>query len=403
MVFFEEVPLAPPDPILGLTIAFQEDPRSSKVNLGAGIYKDENLKTPVMKVVKHVEANLVETEQSKEYLPIDGDKAYVSQIGQLVFGSDFWKSESERICGFQAPGGTGALRVGGAFLKKETEGPLYIPNPSWPNHKGVFTAIGYNVGIYPYYNFDNHCLEFEKMLSFFETLPFRSIILFHASCHNPTGEDLSLSQWETISEVCIKKQFFPFFDCAYQGFGRGIDEDVAPIRLFAGKQIEMAVAVSQSKNFSLYGERVGGLYVLSLNKTVADNVRSSVKQVIRTHYSNPPMHGAKIVGQVLQDEALRKKWLEELEMMRQRINQTRKDLMESLEKRVKGKNLSYMKTGNGMFCFTGLNKSQVETMIRDFGIYMTTDGRINICGLNGGNIEYVAEAISTVMQRGGAG
>lgn len=402
MVFFEQVPLAPPDPILGLTAAFQEDPRSTKVNLGAGIYKDENLRTPIMRAVKQVEAKLLETEISKEYLPIDGDKTYINQIAPLVFGAEFWKKESERVCGFQAPGGTGALRIGAAFLKKESDGSLYIPAPSWPNHKGVFAAVGYHVGLYPYYNFDAHCLEFEKMLAFFEALPSRSIVLFHASCHNPTGEDLSPEQWELISEVCLKKQFLPFFDCAYQGFGRGIDEDVAPIRLFADKQIEMAVAVSQSKNFSLYGERIGGLYIVSQNKTVADNVRSSVKQVIRTHYSNPPMHGAKIVGQILQEDLLRQVWAQELDMMRLRINQTRKHLMESLEKRVRGKNLNYMKTGNGMFCFTGLNKSQVETITRDFGIYMTSDGRINICGLNAGNMEYVAEAFATVMQRGGA-
>ncbi len=402
MVFFDAVPLAPPDPILGLTVAFQEDPRSTKVNLGAGIYKNESLQPPVMKAVKQVETWLVETEQSKEYLPIDGDKTYINQIAQLVFGVDFWKRESERVCGFQAPGGTEALRIGAAFLKKEMGGSLYIPNPSWPNHKGVFAAAGYPIGLYPYYNFDGHCLEFEKMLAFFQSLPSRSIILFHVSCHNLTGKDLSRDHWEWLSKICVKKQFLPFFDCAYQGFGRGIDEDVAPIRLFAGKQIEMLVAVSQSKNFSLYGERVGGLYIVSQNKTVSDHVRSIVKQVIRTHYSNPPLHGAKIVGQILQDDALRQVWTDELEMMRKRISNARKHLMEALEKRVRGKNLNDMKLGNGMFCFTGLNKSQVETMIRDFGIYMTSDGRINICGLNGSNMEYVADAFATVMQRGGA-
>lgn len=402
MVFFDAVPLAPPDPILGLTIAFQEDPRSTKVNLGAGIYKNESLQTPVMKAVKQVEIRLLESEQSKEYLPIDGDKTYINQIAQLVFGADFWKRESERVCGFQAPGGTGALRIGAAFLKKEMDGSLYIPNPSWPNHKGVFAAVGYSVELYPYYNFDDHCLEFEKTLAFFESLPSRSIILFHVSCHNPTGEDFSPNQWELLSEMCLKKQFLPFFDCAYQGFGRGIDEDVAPIRLFAAKQIEMVVAVSQSKNFSLYGERVGGLYIVSQNKTVSDHVRSIVKQVIRTHYSNPPLHGAKIVGQILQDDSLRQMWAQELEIMRMRISNTRKHLMEALAKRMRGKNLHYMKLGNGMFCFTGLNKNQVETMVRDFGIYMTTDGRINICGLNESNMEYVAEAFATIMQKVGA-
>ncbi len=394
MVFFEKISLAPPDSILGLTAAFVADPRKTKVNLGAGIYKDETLKTTVLNVVKQAEALILETEKSKEYLPIDGDRVFIEQIASLIFGP----VNSDKICGFQTPGGRGALRIGGSFLKKEVDGALFIPNPSWPNHKGVFTAAGFNVGEYPYYDFENHCIHFDKMLSFLNQLPVHSIVLLHAACHNPTGADLSMEQWQQIAGVCVKKNLLPFFDCAYQGFGRGIDEDVEPIRLFAKLGMEMLVAVSQSKNFSLYGERVGALYVVTGSKMIAENVKSRIKQIIRTLYSNPPMHGAKIVATILQDPKLRQDWEKELEEMRSRINALRETFTEALINRSQSTDFSYLKEGRGMFCFTGLNKAQVEKMIADFGVYMTGDGRINVCGLNRSNLDYVADAIAAVLR-----
>jgi aspartate/tyrosine/aromatic aminotransferase len=399
MVFFEKVFLTPSDSILGLTAAFQKDPRSLKVNLGAGVYKNENLQTPVMEAVKQAEIQLLKIERNKDYLPIEGDPKYIDQIGRLVFGDDTWMSQSERIAGFQTPGGTGALSIGSAFLKKEFSPVVYIPNPSWPNHQGVFNAAGLKTELYPYYDFHHHCIEFEKMLTFFLSLPPGSFILFHASCHNPTGEDLSIDQWRILGDLCLHKQFLPFFDCAYQGFGLGIDHDVGPIRLFLDQQIEMVIAVSQSKNFSLYGERVGGLYIVSPNRTASENVKSSVKQVIRTHYSNPPIHGAAVVAMILEDISLRHLWLQELDRMRGRINQVRELLTQTLNGRIQGRDLNYMKQGKGMFCFTGLNPLQAEVMVRDYGIYITGDGRINICGLNSSNIDYVAEALVTVLER----
>jgi aspartate/tyrosine/aromatic aminotransferase len=397
MVFFDKVPLVPADPILGLSVAFREDPRPSKVNLGAGVYKNEQLVTPVMRAVKQAESRLLQGEESKEYLPIDGEPLYIEQVGRLVWGPD-WEEVAERTCGFQAPGGTGALRVGGTFLNKQIGANLFIPQPSWPNHKGVFTAAGFEVGVYPYYNFSTHTVEFEHLFSFLSKLAPGNIILFHASCHNPTGEDFSREQWEILSEVCLQRRLLPFFDCAYQGFGQGLDRDVESIRLFAKKGLEMIVAVSQSKNFSLYGERVGGLYVLSKDKEMAGRIRSLVKQVIRTLYSNPPMHGAKVVGEILRSPHLRAIWLEELGEMRMRITAMRGALVDALSKRVRGKDLSYMQRGNGMFCFTGLNKSQVERMLRDEGIYMTADGRINICGVNAQNIDYVVNGFARAME-----
>ena len=401
MVFFEKVSLVPPDPIFGLTTAFQSDPRKTKVNLGAGVYKNEQLVTPILSSVKQAEAFLTETEMSKEYLPISGDQNFIDQIGQLVFGSDFWTASSDRVASFQTPGGTGALSIGGDFLKKEINAPLFLPNPTWPNHKNIFNALGFNVGVYPYYDFDQHVVQFEKTLSFFKTLPSQSILLFHASCHNPTGADLSIEQWRQLAELCENNQLLPFFDCAYQGFGEGIEQDVGPIRLFAARQIDMLVAVSQSKNFSLYGERVGALYAVAQKPDVAENVRSRIKQVIRTHYSNPPMHGAKIAAHILQTPHLRALWLQELEAMRTRINTVRRQFTEALSRKVPDKDLSYMQSGNGMFCFTGLNRLQVETIRQDGGIYMTADGRINICGLNSSNMDYVAQTMAAVMEKNG--
>lgn len=401
MVFFDKVALAPPDPILGLSSAFLADPRTVKVNLGAGIYKDEALKTPIMRAVKQAEAQLLQGEKNKEYLPIEGDRLYIEQMGQMVFGADFWSQESSRICGFQTPGGTGALRVGAAFLKKELNSPVFIPSPTWPNHRGVFLASGFSVDHYPYYDFKNHTLEFEKVLSFLKTLAPKSVLILHASCHNPTGVDFTAEQWKLIADVCVLRQLLPFFDCAYQGFGKGIDEDVQAVRMFAAQGIEMMVAVSQSKNFSLYGERVGALYVLSSSAQINENVRSGVKIVIRTLYSNPPMHGAKVVGTILQDLVLKASWLEELEEMRNRIDSMRKEFVQALLPNVLERDLSYMEKGHGMFCFTGLNKHQVEKITKDFGIYMTMDGRINICGLTVKNIPYVVEALTAVIHEGG--
>ena len=396
MSFFERVPLAPSDPILGLTVAFHRDPRKHKINLGVGLYRTEDLTTPVLSCVKSAEAALLELEKSKEYLPIDGDHHYLETMGGIVFGSGIWKGEKERIASFQTVGGTGALKVGGTFLNEELKNPIWISTPTWPNHRAVFTNCGLHVEQYPYYDMKEHKIDFEKLIGCFEKLPSGTIVLLHASCHNPTGCDLNLEQWETLSTIFKAKKLIPFFDFAYQGFGRGIEEDAEAIRCFMKNRLEMLIAVSNAKNFSLYGERAGCLFIVAQSAKIAEHIFSRVKQMIRTNYSNPPMHGAKLVGYILGDSPLRKKWEGELKEMRQRINALRLELHDYLAVRSKRIDFSYLKQGRGMFAFTGLTKDQVDRLTAEYAIYMPSDGRINVCGLNQSNLDDVVDAIVAV-------
>lgn len=396
MSFFEKVLLAVPDPILGLTAAFRSDPREKKVNLGVGLYKTENLKTIVQESVKLAETFLLEEEKSKEYLPIDGDKLYLDQMGDLVFGREIWKKEKDRIACFQAVGGTGALKIGGTFLKEEENHPIWIPNPTWPNHSGVFSHCGLMVEEYPYYDKKNRSLDFEKMLSYLKKLAPGSIILLHAVCHNPTGCDPSEEQWEILCDLFKTKQLLPFFDFAYQGFGQGIEEDAKNIRRFLNAGMEMLVAVSNAKNLSLYGERTGCLFIVSDSKNIAEKITSRMKQMIRVNYSSPPMHGAKIAAHIFSTPSLRCKWEQELGEMRERILLMRLLLTEGLACKSPKNDFSSIGKAAGMFSFTGLDKPQVEKIRVEYGIYMPSDGRINVCGLNRSNLDYVVDAIVSV-------
>jgi len=392
MHFFTKVPLAPPDPILGLTVAFQQDVRAHKVNLGVGLYKTEELKTPVLESVKAAEAALLRVEMSKEYLPIEGEKQYLEQMGALIFGREVWGRERERVASFQTVGGTGALKIGGTFLKEEAEHPIWLSTPTWPNHRGVFSHCGLKVEFYPYYDSVHHRVDFDSMMACLQTLHAGTIVLLHASCHNPTGCDLSLEQWRVLSELFRTNHLIPFFDFAYQGFGVGLEEDAEPIRLFAKEGLEMLVAVSNAKNFSLYAERVGSLFIAAESTQSAQRIVSRVKQMIRTNYSNPPMHGAHVASHILSTPPLRKQWEGELMQMRERINAMRALLVQRLGAAAFG----HLGDGRGMFGFLGLNKSQVERLTAEYGIYMPSDGRINVCGLNRQNIDPVAEAILNV-------
>lgn len=398
MSFFENVALAPPDPILGLTAAFLSDTRENKVNLGVGLFKTENLNTPVLSSVKAAEAALLDLEKSKEYLPIDGDALFLDMSGALVFGERNWGQEKERIVSFQTVGGTGALKIGGTFLKEEAERPIWISTPTWPNHRGVFVSCGLAVESYHYYDMKTHQIDFNRMLACFEKLPEKTIVLLHASCHNPTGCDPTFEQWKMLSELFKSKKLIPFFDFAYQGFGQGLDEDAEAVRYFLQNGHEMLVAVSNAKNFSVYGERVGSLFIVSQTPKIAEHIRSRVKQFVRTNYSNPPMHGAKIIAHILSTPSLRQRWEEEILEMKDRIYQMRLALYDRLAAKGKGDAFSHLPLGRGMFVFTGLGKPQVERMISEFGIYMTNDGRINVCGLSPKNLDYVVDAIVKVTK-----
>jgi aromatic-amino-acid transaminase len=394
MSFFENVSLAPSDPILGLNAAFIADTRAGKINLTAGVYKTEEGITPIMSAVKKMETILLQDSESKQYLPIDGDKTYLDQVGQLVFGQSFWQKNLTCISSFQSIGGTGALRIAGEFLKKEVGSQIYISEPSWPNHKGVFSQAGLSIETYPYYDMKTNSMEFEKMATCLRTLPAKTVVLFHACCHNPSGLDPTLLQWEMLAEICKERELIPFFDAAYLGLDQGIDADSSALRLFAAKGLEMLVAVSFSKNFSLYGERVGALYIVSSTKEIAEKVTSQVKILIRRNYSNPPIHGAKIVAGILLDPDLRHSWETELSEMRQRILALKMSFCEKLSNEIKTKDFGYLAKTRGMFCFCGLEKPVVERLMTEYGIYMTYDGRINVAGLTVKSIDYVVQSIA---------
>ncbi len=396
MSFFEKVPLVSPDPILGLTIAFHRDPRQHKINLGVGLYKTEDLRTPVLASVKSAELLLLDSEKSKEYLLIDGDHHYLETIGAIVFGKEVWSKEKERIAAFQTVGGTGALKIGGTFLKEEKENGIYISTPTWPNHRGVLSNCGLKVENYPYYDAKGCRIDFENLMTCLEKLTPGTIVVLHASCHNPTGCDPTSEQWEALCALFKAKQLIAFFDFAYQGFACGIEEDAEAIRHFMKNGLEMLIAVSNAKNFAIYGERVGCLFIVTETARIAEHVSSRVKQMIRVNYSNPPLHGAKMVACVLSTSSLRQQWESEVKEMRERISTLRLALAERLAGKSRDVDYSYLRRGRGMFCYTGLTKAQVDRMMKEYAIYMPSDGRINVCGLNQKNLDDVVNAIATV-------
>jgi aspartate/tyrosine/aromatic aminotransferase len=390
MSVFEEIPLLPPDSVFNLNTSYQADTRKNKVDLGVGVYKNENLLTEVLPSVKKAEKYLLENEKTKGYLPIEGDSFFLKQIGKLVFGSDFFSANEERISAIQAIGGTGSLQLAGAFLKKAISSKIYVSDPTWPNHKGIFADCGLEVHSYPYYDTSNHCLEFERFIQFLSFIEEKSILVLHACCHNPTGMDLNQSQCEILLKVCKNRRLIPLFDCAYLGLGESIEKDRAMMRMFAEEGMEMLVAFSCSKNFGLYAERVGAVLILAENGSIKKNMLSQLRKIVRTSYSNPPKHGAEIVAHILQSD-LKKEWEKELFSMSTRMNQMRHSLCDCL------KSHFYLKKGLGMFGLSGLTHSQVIQLKEEYAIYMTAEGRINFCGLNASNVEYVTQALLDVL------
>lgn len=397
MSFFESVTLLPDDPILSLPIAFNADSRSRKVNLGIGAYKDAQGKSYILSCVKKAEAALISKELSKEYLPIEGLSSFIKSASELICGKNAIDELNGGFFGTQTLGGTGALRLGGEFLVQETSKSIFIPSPSWPNHKTIFSCAGLKVHYYRYYNEKNHQIDFEGMCDDIKNMPPGSSIVFHACCHNPTGMDLNFQQWQEISILIRKQRIIPFFDFAYQGFHANVDEDAYPIRFFISQGHEMLIANSFSKNFGLYGERVGLLCVITHHKEAATQVGSQIKQLIRGNYSNPPRHGVQVVSDILQSEDLKREWLHELSTMRNRIKKMRKVLLEGLQAQAKERDWSFLSDQNGFFSFCGLTPDQTQRLLQNYGIYMPNNGRMNIAGLNENNIEYVLEAISDVM------
>ena len=398
MTLFATVEMAPRDPILGLNEQFNADPTPAKVNLGVGVYTDENGKLPLLACVKAAEAQLVEAARARGYLPIDGIAAYDKAVQHLVFGEDSPLLAAGRVATIQALGGTGGLKVGADFLKKlEPNAKVLISDPSWENHRALFTNAGFTVETYPYYDAAKKGVNFEGMLAALNAAAPGTIVVLHACCHNPTGYDITTAQWDAVIEAVKARQLVPFLDMAYQGFGDGIAEDGAVVGRFAAAGIDFFVSTSFSKSFSLYGERVGALSVVCESKEEAARVLSQLKIVIRTNYSNPPTHGAQVVATVLSTPALRQQWEQELAGMRNRIKAMRTALVEKLKAAGVKQDLSFITTQRGMFSYSGLTKPQMERLRSEFGVYGVDSGRICVAALNEKNLGYVAESIAKVL------
>ncbi len=395
---FAAVEQAPRDPILGLNEAFNADTRPTKVNLGVGVYYDDNGKIPLLAAVKAAEKARLEAQPPRGYQPIDGLAAYNKGVQALVFGAQSPLVTEGRVVTVEALGGTGALKIGADFLKRTfPNAKAYISNPSWENHRALFEAAGFTVETYGYYDPATRGVDFAAMKASLSALEAKSIIILHACCHNPTGADLSVDQWKEVVALCKDKGLIPFLDMAYQGFADGLEEDGIAARLFAESGMQFFVSSSFSKNFSLYGERVGALSVVTASSEEAGRVRSQVKKVIRTNYSNPPTHGGALVAAVLNTPELYQQWVAELSGMRDRIRAMRLSLVEKLNAKGVSQDFSFVVKQRGMFSFTGLSKEQVEKLKTDFGIYAVGSGRICLAALNSKNIDAVVNAIAAVL------
>ena len=395
---FAAVELAPRDPILGLNEAFNADARDTKVNLGVGVYFDDNGKIPLLAAVKAAEDARVKAALPRGYQPIEGAPAYNTAVQNLLFGKDSELLTAGRVITAQAIGGTGALRIGADYLKRlNPDAKVYISNPSWENHRALFEAAGFVVEDYAYYDAATRGVNFLGMKADLNKMAPGSVVLLHACCHNPTGADLSDAQWAEVVAICQERGLVPFLDMAYQGFADGIDADAVAIRAFSGSGLQFFASSSFSKNFSLYGERVGALSIVTASKDESARVLSQVKRVIRTNYSNPPTHGGAVVASVLSSPELRKMWEDELAAMRVRIRTMRSSLVEKLKARGTSKDFSFVTAQRGMFSYTGLSAEQVARLQSEFGIYAVSTGRICLAALNTKNIDYVADSIVTVL------
>lgn len=395
---FSRVEMAPKDPILGLNEAFNADSRADKVNLGIGVYCDDSGKLPLLRAVKKAEESRIAKGLPKGYQPIDGPAAYNKAVQALLFGADSPLIKEGRIVTIDSLGGTGGLKVGADYLKRLLPASqVAISDPSWENHKALFEMAGFAVSAYTYYDAKSHGVDFGGMIKSLQGMPERTIVLLHACCHNPTGLDLTAQQWGEVITICKSKNLVPFLDMAYQGFGEGIDADAAAVRLFADAGIPFLIASSFSKSFSIYGERVGALSIVTANADEAARVLSQVKRVIRTNYSNPPTHGGAIVTEILSTPALRKLWEEELAEMRERIQKMRVAFVDKLKALGVKQDFSFVKKQCGMFSYSGLTSAQVDRLREEHGIYAVGSGRICIAALNTGNIDRVAKAVASVL------
>ncbi|MDR0215286.1 MAG: aspartate/tyrosine/aromatic aminotransferase [Comamonas sp.] len=398
MSLFTAVEMAPRDPILGLNEQFAADTNPNKVNLGVGVYFDDNGKLPLLECVQAAEKAMMDKPSARGYLPIDGIAAYDNGVKALVFGAESDVVKSGRVATVQAIGGTGGLKIGADFLKKlNPNAKVLISNPSWENHKAIFTNAGFEVGSYAYYDAATRSIDFAGMLADLNAAAPGTVVVLHACCHNPTGYDITAAQWDEVIATVKAKDLIPFLDMAYQGFGHGIAEDGAVIGKFVAAGLDIFVSTSFSKSFSLYGERVGALSVVASDKDEAARVLSQLKIVIRTNYSNPPTHGGAVVAAVLNNPELHALWEKELGEMRVRIKAMRQKLVDGLKAAGVQQDMSFITTQIGMFSYSGLSKDQMIRLRSEFGVYGTDTGRMCVAALNSKNIDYVCKAIAAVI------
>ncbi len=397
-MIFTNVIAAPADPILGLTDAFKKDPRQEKVNLGVGVYKTDAGETPVLASVKLAEEKLLKEETSKNYLGIEGVQLYNKVVQELLFGADSDLIKQQRAVTAQAPGGTGSLRIAAEFVVRNTESrTIWVSNPTWANHQNIFETAGLSIKEYAYYDASSHGLNFTAMLADLESAQAGDLVLLHGCCHNPSGIDPTVEQWQAIGELCAKKNLVPLFDFAYQGFGDGVEEDAIGLRTVAAMVPELIIANSFSKNFGLYNERIGAVTLVAEDQAAAQKAFSQVKRTIRANYSNPPAHGALIVSTILSTPELRTIWENEVKEMRERIAKMRTLFVETLAAEGVKQDFSFISGQKGMFSFSGLNKAQVEQLKEQFAIYIVGSGRISVAGMTTSNVPVICRAIAAIL------
>jgi len=396
---FENLLPAPPDAILGLTAAYKSDQNPNKVNLGVGIYKDASGHTPVLDSVKQAEERLLTNEDTKTYLPIDGQPAYAAAARSMLFGDAHEIVTNNRAVTAQTPGGTGALRVAADFVATQLpNATVWLSDPTWPNHPNIFQAAGVKTATYPYFDAATNGVAFTQMLEAVHKIPTGDVLLLHGCCHNPTGVDLTQEQWRQIADIVKERSLLPLIDFAYQGFANGLTEDAAGLRAIADATSELMVANSYSKNFGLYNERIGALTLVASTEDAAQSALTHIKKCIRANYSNPPAHGGAVVSTILGDAALSSQWESELTEMRDRINSMRHLFVETLNEQGVDQDFSYITRQRGMFSYSGLTSEQVQKLRDDYAIYIVGSGRINVAGMTTDNMDYLCKAIADVIR-----
>ncbi|MCP4430517.1 MAG: aspartate/tyrosine/aromatic aminotransferase [Gammaproteobacteria bacterium] len=395
---FDHLNAMPEDPILGLMAAFRKDPREQKIDLGVGVYQNNQGQTPVMRAVQQAEDRLIAQQLTKTYQGIAGDADYNQRVLDLLLGADHEVQTEGRTCSIQTPGGSGALRIGAEVIRRANpDARLWVGVPTWPNHIPLLGSAGFQIEQYPYYDRDRHCINFDAMLDTLKQVPAGDIVLLHGCCHNPTGADLNRQQWQQITELAQEKGFIPFIDIAYQGLGDGLDEDAYGLRLMASHLPELVIASSCSKNFGLYRERTGSTSFVCNNSERPQIVLSQAMSIARQTYSMPPAHGALLVSMILGDEILESTWHDEVNEVRHRIQSMRTLLTDGIQNNATGQDFSHIKQQKGMFSFLGISNEQLASLREDYGIYIVDSTRINLAGINSGNIGYLCESILKVL------